>query len=362
MKEETFDVYKITDLTNNKIYVGGTTKGLSTRFRLHVIKAETDPSTPLQKAIAEKGKDKFKIELLEMCNNLDHLNEREIFWIATLGATNPEIGYNNNIGGGIVRMSEEAKEKISNLHKGKISEKRKAVLQYDLNGNFICEYPSLVEAAEKNNITKASILNVINKTATYPTSNNPYVWDYKENFVTPPIKIDINLYYKDVNYRSIMGEDCIAARDKSHDLVKDGNFTKLAKGVDQYTVDGKFIKTFRSIAEASKETGISTTSIRTYLNDPEYFNKLKNKAKAKFIWKASTTAEIISKEEVLAKAAAKNSKAIQKCDYAGNVIKTYSGIIAASKEEHIDTKTIRKAILSYTPYKGCYWQYIEETN
>lgn len=120
MKNETFDVYKITDLTNNKIYVGGTTSGLSTRFRLHVNKAETNPSTPLQKVIAEKGKDKFKIELLEMCDNLGQLNEREIYWIAALSATNPEIGYNDNVGGGIVRMSEETKAKIGDLHRRSI--------------------------------------------------------------------------------------------------------------------------------------------------------------------------------------------------------------------------------------------------
>lgn len=57
MKEETFDVYKITDLTNNKIYVGGTTIGLSTQFRLYANKAKDNPSTPIQKAIADKGKE-----------------------------------------------------------------------------------------------------------------------------------------------------------------------------------------------------------------------------------------------------------------------------------------------------------------
>ena len=360
MKEETFDVYKITDLTNNKIYVGGTTSGLSTRSRLHVNKAENNPSTPLQKAIAEKGKENFKIELLEMCNNLEQLNQREIYWIAALGATNPEIGYNDNIGGGIVRMSEETKEKIGDLHRGKISEKRKAVLQYNLNGNFVKEYPSLTEAAESNNVTREAILRVINKEAVYPTTNNPYIWDYKENFSIVPVKLNLTDYYSNPDYKTIMGEECIEARVKSNEIVKDGNFAKLAKGVDQYTVDDKFIKSYRSISEASKETGISIASIRTYINDPEYFSKLKNKAKAKFIWKISNNVEQISREEVLLKAAAKNSKKINKCDFNGNIIKTYSGIVAASKEEHIDTKTIRKAILSDSSYKGYYWEYAEQ--
>lgn len=360
MKSETFDVYKITDLTNNKIYVGGTTSGLSTRFRLHVNKAETNPSTPLQKAIAEKGKDKFKIELLEMCDNLEQLNEREIYWIATLSATNPEIGYNDNIGGGIVRMSEETKAKIGDLHRGKMSEKRKAVLQYNLKGEFVKEYPSLTEAATDNNITRDTILRVINKEATYPTMSNPYIWDYKDNFTTVPIALNILDYYKDPNYKVVMNESCVEARIRSNKEVKDGNFAKLARGVDQYTVDNKFIKSYRSISEASKETGISATSIRTYINDPEYFNRLKNKAKAKFIWKVSSNAEQISKEEVLLKAATKNSKKINKYNCSGNLVKTYSGIVVASKEEHIDTKTIRKAILSNSPYRGYYWGYAEK--
>lgn len=362
MKEETFDVYKITDLTNNKIYVGGTTSGLSTRFRLHVNKAKDNPSTPIQRAIADKGKDKFKIELLEMCDNLEQLNEREIYWIATLGATNPEIGYNDNVGGGIVRMSEEAKEKIGNLHRGKISEKRKAVLQYDLNGHFIKEYPSLTEAAESTNVTRDSILRVINKEATHPTTNNPYIWDYKDNFNTVPVILKITDYYSDPNYKPVMGETCIEARANSNRIVKDGNFAKLAKGVEQYTVNNVFIKSYRSISEASRETGISATSIRTYINDPEYFDKLKNKAKAKFIWKFSDNVAQISREEVLSKAIAKNSKKINKYDHSGNLIKTYSGIVAASKEEHIDTKTIRKAIMTSVSYKGYYWKYKEQTN
>jgi hypothetical protein len=75
-------IYKITNLINNKIYVGKDSKN--------------DPKylgsgLYINRAIKKYGKENFKKEILEYCDNSQELNEREIFWISELDARNLEF-------------------------------------------------------------------------------------------------------------------------------------------------------------------------------------------------------------------------------------------------------------------------------
>lgn len=70
--------------------------------------------------------------------------------------------YNNTYGTRIERV----KSKVS-----------KPVLQYDLNGNFIKEYLSLVEASKQNNFSAGNICNCCY--GRYSQANG-YIWKYKE--------------------------------------------------------------------------------------------------------------------------------------------------------------------------------------
>lgn len=160
--EKIYEIYKLTNLVNNKIYVGATTEGASYRFRRHVIKANGGGTTAICNAIREYGENNFKIETIELCKDLAHMNERENYWIVLLGATNPEIGYNNKLGGGVRFQSDETKEKIGILHRGKISENRKPILQYDINGIFVKEYPSIEAASKASGISGCTIRKYIN--------------------------------------------------------------------------------------------------------------------------------------------------------------------------------------------------------
>jgi hypothetical protein len=53
----------------------------------------------LKKAIEKYGIENFKREILEFCENIVHLNEREKFWIAELNSLDKSIGYNIMKGG-----------------------------------------------------------------------------------------------------------------------------------------------------------------------------------------------------------------------------------------------------------------------
>lgn len=130
--EKLLYIYKITNLINNKIYIGQRSTYVPYEKDLYM-----GSGIKLGKAKSKYGKDNFKKELIEICKSTEELNEREIFWIKELDSMNPEIGYNLVAGGryGIkgfktipwnkgIPMTEEFKKKISEGKKGKVTNRR----------------------------------------------------------------------------------------------------------------------------------------------------------------------------------------------------------------------------------------------
>lgn len=94
-----YEIYKVTDNTNGMLYIGATCQGISERWRGHIRNAN-DSLNPnsLGKAIYEKGPESFKIECLEVYDNLDDTEKREIELIEEYKTLAPN-GYNLDIGG-----------------------------------------------------------------------------------------------------------------------------------------------------------------------------------------------------------------------------------------------------------------------
>lgn len=112
-------IYKITNLINNKCYVGQTIRELNIRVDEHTKKIRC---RALNSAIKKYGFNNFKVEILETIEKLDDLNTREQFWIKELNTLSPN-GYNLTSGGDNGRiMSEETKSLLSNFMKGKTGE------------------------------------------------------------------------------------------------------------------------------------------------------------------------------------------------------------------------------------------------
>lgn len=78
-----------------------------------------------------------------------------------------------------IPLSNITKQKISESLKGTISKKRKPVLQYTKDGQFVAEYPSVVEAAKQTGICHSSICCAITGKRGY-THAGGYVWRYKD--------------------------------------------------------------------------------------------------------------------------------------------------------------------------------------
>ena len=106
-------IYLTTNLVNGMQYVG---KHKATTFTTDY----KGSGKLLRYALKKYGNKNFKVELVEECETLDILNEREIYWISKYNAWKSEKFYNIHPGGdgGDVRLylSEEEKDKMHKDH------------------------------------------------------------------------------------------------------------------------------------------------------------------------------------------------------------------------------------------------------
>lgn len=88
-------IYKTTNLINEKIYVGRHVQYDTSAFDGYL-----GSGVLITRAIEKYGEENFVREIIENVTHADIVNEREIFWIAELSATDRNIGYNIFPGGG----------------------------------------------------------------------------------------------------------------------------------------------------------------------------------------------------------------------------------------------------------------------
>lgn len=115
-KHDLYFVYKITNIKNNKIYIGKTFD-IKNRWGHHLshLNAKNHQHLPLTRAINKYKKENFIIEQIEECETEEKAFERETYWILHFNSNNKNIGYNCTIGGegssGII-VSPETRAKI----------------------------------------------------------------------------------------------------------------------------------------------------------------------------------------------------------------------------------------------------------
>jgi group I intron endonuclease len=129
MKKRAY-IYRITNTKNNKIYVGTTAYANPIkRWKKHILISKnkelylTNGSfRSLHQAILDDGVGSFGFDILEECLPSQAF-KREKYWIKRLGSFG-ENGYNHTAGGRGFNgrtHSEETKEKLSSINKGKFS-------------------------------------------------------------------------------------------------------------------------------------------------------------------------------------------------------------------------------------------------
>ena len=322
-----YDVYKITNKVNNKVYIGITSKGISARWKEHIYSAEHGCPFKLHNAIRKYGKENFSIELIDFCNSWEELTEKEQYYISEYKSLQDEYGYNMTEGrdGTFGRChTEETKEKIRQKaigrevteatrlklsEAGKIiteareayrnsgnigSSRRKPVLQYTKDGKFISEYRGVNEASRLTGIHVTTLSNALKGRNVIGSKVNPYIWVYKEDYSDVPETVPTSLFAKDPDWKPTISEACRKAdlesrknrkvTEKQKSIAIE-NGLKVAKAINQYDKDGNIIKEYVSIVEASRESGCDRRGIQRQLQNPIDPNNKRAWNNAKYIWK-----------------------------------------------------------------------------
>jgi group I intron endonuclease len=264
-------IYKITNNKSGKIYIGKTTQNdPHARWKEHkyMFRQEKGGCPALRDAVRAYGIDAFMFEILIICFDED-CNRWEQEYIKKFDCMVPN-GYNileGGQGGAGFRgktHSEETKKKIVAATKKR------------------CEDPEYIKRLRDN--TTLQMANVDRKEyGKKITGSEKYKKAMAEGRIggrahkdgklseetKDKISISVSNYYED---------------DTS--IVKHRNVMAKAKGkkVDQFDKDGKFIKTYISIAEAARETNVAKAGIQFVLRG-------QHKTAGGFIWKHHVNVE-----------------------------------------------------------------------
>lgn len=212
-------IYIITNLITHKQYVGQTISTINNRYKHHIHEAKYYKDTMyIHEAMRDYGFENFKVdELMKIEANTkqelsDKLNYWEKYYISEYNTLKPN-GYNLSIGG------------------SGLKEKHRIIVdEYDLYGNFIGTHNSLIDAARSvGSNHHSAIAKCCNGKSKFAFQR---VWRYHgdsfDKYELP------NKIFAERNY-------------------------KLAS-VDQYSLNGVYIKTFDSISNACRELNVDESS------------------------------------------------------------------------------------------------------
>ena len=232
--------------TNNKLYIGITSRIPEKRWGHNGCGYK---KTFFYNAIQKYGWDNFDHIIIAENLTKEEAEAIEVELIAKYDTTNKENGYNIQAGGNSIgKMTDEIKRKISKANTGKCvgeknpnygkpcPEKRmlaaikansKPVYQYDRNtGEYIAKYSSIKEASLSTGISSQAISGVCSYRH---KSIGGFIFRHACNKFVEGVPLPDEYFEKSKNTR----------------------FRKIA----QYSLDGEFIKEYKSIKDAENEFG-----------------------------------------------------------------------------------------------------------
>lgn len=246
-------VYKITNLTNQKIYIG-ITNDWKRRFREH--KHNHAPSSLIAKAIQKYGENNFSFEILQQGLSIEQACEKEIYFIEAFNCRAPN-GYNVSKGGDIHTGTSNGMSKLTEEEVQYIKDHRNLPM-YVLYNDF-CD--KITYAAFKKIYKHQTYIDIIPHVEQYPynlefsnqfTSNNKL--DYGE--VVELRKAYANkIHWKEI-YKK--GYDKIYPRPMDFWNIYNGNIYKLVMP-EVFTEENKHFQA--SISHSGESNGRSKLTI-----------------------------------------------------------------------------------------------------
>lgn len=290
MEDKKYTVYAFINKINEYRYIGITSMTLKNRVYAHLYESRNaDNHSAFKEALRCYGINNFNIVILENGISIEEAKDKEKYYIQkykTYIGFNDCKGYNSSIGGEGAHIVEDEQLRIN---------------QYDLNGKFIKSYRSLREAEAITGITRVTIAEVCNGKA---ITSGGYQW---KRFI-------------DVGYQDITPVK--AGRDN------------VIRPVDQFDLDGKWIRTFESLQDAANKLGIYSSTIVKVCNG-------KLKQTAGFMWRYHNNTDITDIEPYN-KAGTKKRRVFQLLN--NKVIAEYDSIAEASDNTGYSMQSISASI------------------
>ena len=293
-------VYLTINLINNKIYIGvhGTENPNKWDHYLGCAVFDNVPNsynkrqTPFQCAVAKYGPKNFHRKTLRVFDNLQDALDLER-WLVCPSFIERTDTYNITLGGGMPPTLE------------------KHIYQYDLDGNFVKEWQSIISISTNFNCNKDRIRMVIDDKRSFEASY--WTEEYYE-------KLDTKEY-----------------RPSSRGSIR------------QYTTYGKFLKSFKNTTEAAKALDIDRSKIT---------NAIYGKYATSGFWflKEGETIESYLDGSI------KNSPKIYQYNVNGDFIKVYENIKVLKKEFKCNKKDLERAIKNSDKFFDYYWSYSRYDN
>ena len=181
-------IYKITNIQNNKIYIGQTIRPIKDRFHRHINDAMNNIlDTHFARAIRKYGKDSFIIEEIDTAKNQNELNEKEQYWIRYYDSINN--GYNetdaiSKCGGNtyLSKTKEEMeiiKDKIRQTKIGKKNPMARKIKRTNIITNEVDIFDTIISCAQACGIKngKTSITTRLNGQVKSPFKNQ-WIFEY----------------------------------------------------------------------------------------------------------------------------------------------------------------------------------------
>lgn len=166
-------IYKITNIQNNKVYIGQSIRPINQRFQRHINDALNNIlDTHFARAIRKYGKENFIIEEIDAANTQEELNEKEQYWIKYYNSVID--GYNetdaiSKCGGNTYQSKtdeemEAIKDKIRQTKVGSKNPMAKKIKRINIFTNEIDIFDTIISCAKACGIQsgKTSITNRLN--------------------------------------------------------------------------------------------------------------------------------------------------------------------------------------------------------
>lgn len=181
-------IYKITNIQNNKCYIGQTIRPVEQRFHRHINDALNNIlDTHFARAIRKYGKNNFIIEEIDTAKTQEELNQKEQYWINYYNSI--EEGYNetdalSKCGGNTYKSKTQEemntiKEKIRQTKVGGKNPMARKIKRTNIKTNQIEIFDTVISCAKACGIAngKTSITTRLNGQVKSPYKNT-WIFEY----------------------------------------------------------------------------------------------------------------------------------------------------------------------------------------